>query len=90
MLDVVVHTGDAVHQVRIALSASPGGTAVEGYRLPIPAPDLVGVLCTAGTEIPGCVEPEGDAILGTLLVTATWDEGPTGPAAWTIAPVPTA
>jgi hypothetical protein len=73
--------------VRIGLSASPGGPEVEAYRVPIPAPGFEGVLCTAGIDEPGCVDPEGDVVLGTLLVTATWDEGPIGPADWTTEPV---
>jgi hypothetical protein len=89
VLDLGVHLGDGTtHEVRLALSAAPGGAEVEAYRVPIPAAGLEGVLCTSGTEQPGCIEPEGDAVLGTLLVTATWTEGPIGPSSWSIAPVP--
>jgi hypothetical protein len=84
-LDLTVRVGPAVHRVRIGLSATPGGGAVESYRLPIPAGDLDGALCTAGADQPGCVPPEGDAVLGSLVVTATWDEGPVGPVAWEVA-----
>jgi hypothetical protein len=88
MLDLAVGVGRAVHTVRIALSATPGGDQVEAYRLPIPAPGFEGVLCTDDVEQPGCVPPEGDAVLGSLTVTATWDEGPTGLEAWTIVQAP--
>ena len=37
------------------------GEPVDVYRVPIPAADLEGVLCTEGVDQPGCVAPEGDA-----------------------------
>ena len=84
VLDLAVAVGGAEHVVRIVLSATPGGEEVDTYLLPIPAPGLEGVLCTEGVDQPGCVPAEGDAVLGTIEITATWDEGPAGPAAWTI------
>lgn len=86
-LDLTVRVGAVVHRVRIGLSATPGGPAEEAYRLPVPAADLDGELCTDGADQPGCVPAEGDAVLGSLVVTATWDEGPIGPPGWAIGPV---
>ena len=76
MLDLAVGVGRAVHTVRIALSARPGGDQVEAYRLPIPAPGFEGVLCTDDVEQPGCVPPEGDAVLGSLTVTRRGTKAP--------------
>ena len=72
----------------MALSAAPGGAPVEVYRLPVPAADLETVLCTDGVVQDGCVAPEGAAVLGTLELTVTWDEGPTGPVDWVVAAAP--
>ena len=88
VLDVDVGVGDAVHSVRVALSAAPGGEPLEVYRLPIPAADLEEPLCTDGVEQEGCVAPDGTAVLGTLELTVTWDEGPTGPSDWVVAAAP--
>ena len=66
----------------------PAARRSTAYRIPIPAADFDGVLCTDGVDQPGCTEPEGDAVLGTLVVTATWDEGPVGPAEWQVEPAP--
>jgi hypothetical protein len=88
VLDVSIEVDDSIHLARIALSAMSGGEPVERYRLPIPAPGLDGVLCTDGVDQPGCVPPEGDAVLGTIEITAQWDEGPTGPPNWLVAPAP--
>jgi hypothetical protein len=88
VLDLSVRAGDVTHVVRIGLSAVPGGEAVDTYRLPIPAPDLEGTLCTEGVDQPGCVEPAGDAVLGSIEVTASWEEGPIGPSQWQVEPAP--
>jgi hypothetical protein len=47
------------------------------------------VLCTDGADQPGCVPAEGEAVLGSLVVTATWVEGPIGVLDWAIEPIPT-
>lgn len=86
-LDLTVRVGAATHRVRIGLSTTPGGPAEESYRLPVPVADLEGELCTDGADQHGCIPPTGDAVLGAVVVTATWDEGPIGPLAWSIEPV---
>ena len=88
ILDLAIEVADSVHVVRVALSATPGGEPLDVYRLPIPAPGLEGVLCTEGVDQPDCVPAEGDAVLGAIEITALWDEGPTGPPNWLVAPAP--
>ena len=80
VLDLAIEVADAVHVVRITLSATPGGEPLDVYRLPIPAPGLEGILCTDGVDQPGCVAPEGDAVLGTLEITASLGRRPHRPA----------
>jgi hypothetical protein len=82
-----VSVGDgqgAAHTVRIVLTPRGRGDATESYRIPIPEPDLEGVLCTPGGRRSSCVEPDASAILGSVVVTATWSDGPVGPARWSV------
>jgi hypothetical protein len=82
-----VSVGDgqgAAHTVRIALTPRGTGDAVDSYRIPIPEPDLDGVLCTPGSGRTSCVEPDSSAILGSVVVTAAWADGPVGAARWSV------
>jgi hypothetical protein len=82
-----VSVGDgqgAVHNVRIVLTPRGSGPTTESYRIPIPEPDLEGVLCTPGGGRTSCVEPDASAILGSVVVTASWSDGPVGSARWSV------
>lgn len=89
VLDVTVRVGTVTHRVAISLSATPGGPAEEQYRIAVPSADLGGVLCVDGADQEGCIPAEGDAVLGSVVVTASWSEGPIGPADWQIEPLAT-
>jgi hypothetical protein len=85
LAEVSVSDGQgAVHTVRIVLTPRSRGAATESYRIPIPEADLDGVLCTPGGGRSSCVEPEASAILGSVVVTASWSDGPVGPARWSV------
>lgn len=83
LLDLAVTAGSATYAARIALDPTPGAAPSRSYRLPIPSGEVdAGGLCTAGVAAPGCRPPRGDNVVGSLVVTASWDEGPVGPAEW--------
>lgn len=86
LLDLSVRLGTGRYTARIVLDARADGAPVEQYRLPIPAPALADLLCTAGVTQGGCVAPDVTTTIGTVDVFATWDEGPLGPAAWVLEP----
>jgi hypothetical protein len=83
VVDVTVRSGGtAIHTARIVLSPVPGGPAAEDYRLPIPAPDLDGILCTVGAGQASCRPADAANTLGSVLLSARWDEGPVQDAGW--------
>jgi hypothetical protein len=85
VVDVSVRAGGtAVHTARVVLSTVPGGPATESYRLPIPRPALEGILCTVGADQPSCRPPDAANTLGSLVLTAHWDEGPIGEPSWQV------
>jgi hypothetical protein len=91
--ELAIQVGDgAVHRGRIVLSARPGTGAEpddeEPYRLPIPRPDLAGALCVPGAEEPGCEPADATNILGTIVITARWNDGAAGDAAWSVTSTP--
>jgi hypothetical protein len=91
--ELAVQVGDGtVHRGRIVLSARPGtGSAPddeEPYRLPIARPDLAGALCVPGAEEPGCEPADATNILGTIVITARWNDGAAGEAAWSVSSTP--
>ena len=93
MAELAIQVGDGtVHRGRIVLSARPGtGTEPddeEPYRLPIPRPDLAGALCVPGAEEPGCEPADATNILGTIVITARWNDGAAGEAAWSVTSSP--
>jgi hypothetical protein len=86
IVDVTVTSGGtAVHAARLVLSSLPGGAPVEHYRLPIPVPDLDGILCTVGAGQSSCRPPDAANTLGSVVLSARWDEGPVHDGGWQFA-----
>ena len=91
--ELAIQVGDGtIHRGRIVLSARPGTGSEpddeEPYRLPIPRPDLNGALCVPGAEEPGCEPADATNILGTIVLTARWNDGASGDAAWSVTSTP--